>query len=93
MFMIKMQLNMNNGKIRKYPKAGRVTVSPNAPLFSGLTIWLTIGVVVHIRCRKMGDHSSDHGRPIPSRRRERSPEQEYPIVNGNRRRGEGRLCI
>jgi hypothetical protein len=43
MFMIKIQLSMNDERIRKYPKAGRVMASPDVPLFSGLTIWLTVG--------------------------------------------------
>jgi hypothetical protein len=43
MFMTKIQLSMNDERIRKYPKAGWVTESPNAPLFSGLTIRLTVG--------------------------------------------------
>jgi hypothetical protein len=34
---------MNDKEIRKYPKAGRVTASADVPLFSGLTIWLTLG--------------------------------------------------
>jgi hypothetical protein len=42
MFMTKQHLNMNDKEFRKYPKAGRVTESPDALLFSGLTIWLTV---------------------------------------------------
>jgi hypothetical protein len=34
---------MNDERIRKYPKAGRVMASLDVPLFSGLTIWLTVG--------------------------------------------------
>jgi hypothetical protein len=43
MFMVKQLLNMNKKKSMMYPKAGRETESPDASLFSGLTIWLTVG--------------------------------------------------
>jgi hypothetical protein len=38
MFMVKQLLNMNNMKFRMYPKAVRVTESPDVSLLSRLTI-------------------------------------------------------
>jgi hypothetical protein len=43
MFKQLLNINMNDKEFRMYPKAGRVTESLNASLFSRLTIWVTVG--------------------------------------------------